>query len=950
MSIKKEQPRERILNANSLVNFRGGFDSVDLGRPFVAASGQLINKTESERDRKQAYADTKRGAADAGRLRTIDENGNMIWHQTPDESVEYQRGFDQSLIRSYEAQWERTNFEKLGQIQMQEDLEPGKRLDIMRAQLEGAVETVPDEYKGSFQQWATSQLSQRGQHMLLQRQRENEKLAVDEAKGAISFSTDQAIAHLRTGDMEAAQENLSRIEDIYEGQVTARNMTREFADMQLTAIRSEVASAGVAAITMDSLFRQEVLPSEINDFADVLEHGSPEGVMKALDGTDIFTAEGVRKRVETDEGRKKLAVELRRMAAGYSQWEAAHKKKSDFLEVLQNPKRYQGQFPSELNSVKDDFLEQIMQDRDGTAAWMTDDARVGQLMRVAVATKTEIKPVMDSLHNVLRTSSNSDDYVRALDLYARFKNLEDSYGDRIGDSIIGSMDEDKREFMDATLAAYEAGMPADRIRDAVGQMREVSIKDAMEAWKKFSGEDDVDSSIPYKMTKAIAQMWDESVGGMPPPEASNKVKSAFYYNWILTRDPEKAMKQSLEQVKKQFSTSEVLAYGATLAPVSDFENPYGWQAPAPVGVQDETMVPAAQPKYPWLEDYVKSELLQLQDQDADTLQLIGDLYADGEYQLGKKVFLNPVPNRPGEYHIMYEADRGALGDTADYFEDKDGKRITIRPGDKRAEISLRNQQAEEMEAMKLSIERRQAMDKSEREAELMVRARQPRLWENTDMPAALEWMDDLPDGMKRASSIEKDKLYARIDELRLKQSYDRGEMFKFTSKDQAKAFITPRNNGKPVVEDVVSAIDGVFPDGTGGRFLRNIAAVESNFGQADGTFRTMGDKGIWQINTGKSAAFAELKRVMAIPGHKIAKMADKAQQTFNLPLREMEIEDLDKPLVNGLLARLYMEHKFGSRLRPGLTVEDEARLWKTHYNTYLGAGSVEGYLRKVGRG
>ena len=148
--------------------------------------------------------------------------------------------------------------------------------------------------------------------------------------------------------------------------------------------------------------------------------------------------------------------------------------------------------------------------------------------------------------------------------------------------------------------------------------------------------------------------------------------------------------------------------------------------------------------------------------------------------------------------------------------------------------------------------------------------------------------------------------------------------------------------GTDVSIAAVAAIDRILPDGTGGQFMLNLIATESDYGKAPGTFRQSGDRGLTQINTGPEGAFREVQRRVGIPGNRVAEAAEKLK-AIGIDVAKLTVRDLDKPIVAVAMARLYML----ADPRPiPKDVQGQAALWKSHYNTWKGAGKESRFPRQ----
>jgi hypothetical protein len=150
-----------------------------------------------------------------------------------------------------------------------------------------------------------------------------------------------------------------------------------------------------------------------------------------------------------------------------------------------------------------------------------------------------------------------------------------------------------------------------------------------------------------------------------------------------------------------------------------------------------------------------------------------------------------------------------------------------------------------------------------------------------------------------------------------------------------KTILVPKAQGEPTVDETVAVTDRLFG---GGEFLKRIAKVESNFGAAKGTFRKSGDRGIWQLN--QKTGFEATKDVESHPG--LEKAHEKIRDELGIDWPNVSFEDLDQPLISALAARLFL-----------LTIPEEipntlkgqAAYWKKHYNTSLGKGAVQKFIK-----
>ncbi len=147
--------------------------------------------------------------------------------------------------------------------------------------------------------------------------------------------------------------------------------------------------------------------------------------------------------------------------------------------------------------------------------------------------------------------------------------------------------------------------------------------------------------------------------------------------------------------------------------------------------------------------------------------------------------------------------------------------------------------------------------------------------------------------------------------------------------------LVPNTSGESTVDETVVVVDQLFG---GGEFLKRVAKVESNFGADKGTFRKRGDRGIWQLN--QKTGFEATKDVESHPGLK--KAHAKIREELGIDWNEVSFEDLGKPLISALAARLFLltiPEKIPD------TLKGQAAYWKKHYNTVKGKGTARKFIK-----
>ena len=139
---------------------------------------------------------------------------------------------------------------------------------------------------------------------------------------------------------------------------------------------------------------------------------------------------------------------------------------------------------------------------------------------------------------------------------------------------------------------------------------------------------------------------------------------------------------------------------------------------------------------------------------------------------------------------------------------------------------------------------------------------------------------------------------------------------------------------KEIIDDVVNVL-GNGKNNTADDLLWETAAAETDLGDAiDNTWST--GVGLFQFDP---VAFNDVKE--RTPKH----IKDLIREHWGIDLDRATINDLRwSPLVSTIFARL----KY--RLIPEeipTTIEERAEYWKKYYNSQLGAGTVEHYIRSA---
>ena len=153
--------------------------------------------------------------------------------------------------------------------------------------------------------------------------------------------------------------------------------------------------------------------------------------------------------------------------------------------------------------------------------------------------------------------------------------------------------------------------------------------------------------------------------------------------------------------------------------------------------------------------------------------------------------------------------------------------------------------------------------------------------------------------------------------------------------------LIPEASGADVVRSVIERIQrsNIFPPDN--QLLRRIAYVESKDGTDPGTYRHGYYGGIWQVDL---TGFRATQDTRAHP--RLRGRFDRIQEKFGIDWRQVQWQDLRKPLYSGLAARLFLSN-IPASIPAASDLRAQGQYWKVHYNSASGAGTVDKFVRDV---
>mmetsp|Transcript_197 Transcript_197/g.284 ORF Transcript_197/g.284 Transcript_197/m.284 type:complete len:179 (-) Transcript_197:115-651(-) len=153
------------------------------------------------------------------------------------------------------------------------------------------------------------------------------------------------------------------------------------------------------------------------------------------------------------------------------------------------------------------------------------------------------------------------------------------------------------------------------------------------------------------------------------------------------------------------------------------------------------------------------------------------------------------------------------------------------------------------------------------------------------------------------------------------------------------------NSGEVAVDKAIALVAEVSNDARlsdASVFLRRIAKAESDFGRHPSTFRNSYYGGIWQVDR---VGYEETKNVMAHPSlRRLHASVEKKFSWMGLPgvvWSKSSWNDCIIPAYSCMAARLFLALITTSIPR---SLPDQAKYWKTHYNTPSGAGTERHFI------
>lgn len=985
MAIEVEKSRVSLISSNQLPDARASIQLSNIAAPLRSLGDKLTAQAKAKAGETEFYdAQTK-----AGSFVGMDANGNYnIWPEMSFQTEEARNAYDGIIVQNYTASFDADLAKHLGEIQGDINLKPAEKQARMDAALTARLEAigkVAPRLVGSLRARGTVEITQRMTSVIGEDATRQAKLQIETLQTNIEAATKKGTAAAAVGLPFADQQ--AEIDAGYDRLVQLGFMPANKAAQGKALAAEFMLTAGTSRRMANLLMQGDLSPDEVEQWAAAIETGA-DVKLEIQSGPDDFGRKGPKitfnssdfiKNVPTQELRGQLAVDLRKAANARAQMLTAMAKGMEYRDHMAWLASDRNTGSAIFDRFHDDFNNDIGEVL--ATKGMDDPEGLGYILG-GVAVARHMPPILTRQLRGMVSSGDPKQIEKVAQMVHLLRTLQDDRGNHVGDQIMASIPEDDANYLLTVVDALDDGFPPDQIQLGIRKMNDpanrVSFSDRVATYNAIDGK-----NFTKDMRAALAEKIVSADGGAPmlvPPEAEEMFKSSFAFTMAITGDPQRSFDKALEMTAPRFVSSRIFLYGSAKAKIDQLTNPRGFEVKqrSPIGLA----LPGTQ--FEWLHDYTATTLLNapLVFDDASvpdgfTKEALQKALTAGGIQpgdaptranawtsyLGKRIFLQPTDtnsDRP-EFTVWFKDERGQMRQLMAQGEDgKPNRPFLLAPftAHQQATARLFNQQQVD------TFRKAQEVD----EGALRMRIMQQQggtgratPWLKQDKELFMRWLKTQPlevqEQYKTDSAAIAEKAAQKIKEL--------NSTIVLPGQDQPPAdpnqpppprdkqgalevdptiALQPKQAGLPVVKTAVRLVDEVIPDGTGGQFMLRMAAQESDFGQAPGTFRLEGDKGIMQIST--NSAFGEVKRRIALGSGSVFEGAQKLKEKLGIDIASMTEADLDKPLVSVAFARLYL---LGIAEPIPKDVAAQASYWKRHYNTVNGAGTEEQFIANAAK-
>lgn len=961
-----QTPQQSLITGNQLPKASGaGVPIPDIQGAFA----RLGTKIKAKSDRNQALASQLEGQRAAAEFTGKDANGNYI----PLPGVDWAKDADYNAAHLNTAEnntrstIQRDALTRFNEIMLGEGTD-AEKLARMEGAGNGFVAGVPDDFKSYARTFVQSEIEQRRATMANQALQRQRTMDIEGVRTRIEDANNMAISGAASGADISKHKNemMTAYDDLVELQVIDQETADRMKVRTLDFIGAMGAQRGVA---MD-LFAGNVDPAELDAFAEALRAGGDAELQADenfaptafniereragnIQRRTIYSTTKLRESFRDPKTVEGVANEFSRLAAYQAQRLKSYEKEIGLFNTINGLQPEQSlpvALRDDLNKTFDAMIAKGAFEDPGGLATM--EATIQR-------TKVMPKSFVDYMSNTI-LNGDLDAAGRMIETWNRIRKRSLA-GRRSGETVLRTMSGEDIAFLDAATEAWKQ----------LGSLEDKAAQDRWDRFTKLSSEKgkDLDASIaayndanrgaygmPITFGTALRNRFNSEYGINMPADFEAEFKQAFHITSTMssTSDPNAAFEKTWEIIRERFAAAPI--YKSGIVRGQDLTNPDDYARTA-----DDVFGASVDP-YQWVNDYTKYEIDKMLDAgmiEASPLQIaqIREIISE-PLPLGTSMWLSATDttSEQPQFEIVVGLPDGDM--RLRIVKDGVDQPLLVDPGIVRAHRNSKVRTRKEAEAEKQRMQNRKDVALDTRWMENLKTSgdlHDDRLgfgdWSAfTEAPSMMtqeqrdKWFLSQPEDWQKqymqdrendAEALEKNLKRVLDQEIKLPAGTDIGPP----------DLISPKAAGPEITKSAIAQIDRVLPDGTGGAFLMNIASVESDFGRAEGTFRAAGDVGIMQINTGDYGAFKEVQRRARIPGDPIQRAAEKLK-AVGVDVAGMTKSDLYKPLHNVAIARLYM--LADNRPIPA-DVEGQAQIWKDHYNTEAGAGTVSDFISKAGR-
>jgi hypothetical protein len=965
MAIGFERRQASLIGAGDLPMARLQASVPDLsGLQGVAnAFMRAGDKKRGEDDQKKKQDELLAGMREGSKFVGRDENGQPVPLTLPDGSPSFRQGYLTAAESNLDARFRAGFSSQMNDIQRRVtagELNPEDASDLMRAALEGAVEASDPAFKSRYFEYGAGEITQRVTLMTSQQANRDADLLATGLNDQIKIDIEKAAAGAAAGLPidEAEARIMANIDTL----VALKRVPKATAEIQKQGVRQVIAGQALTSRLARDLNAGLIDPDDMDRFALGIESGDEFDLLVPVEdemgrpgrATAGFKTTQVIGKITDDRLRASISQKLREAATDYRQRLEVRAKNVAFAEEFARLGKAEHRFDAMSPGMRDDaelFVQRII--TEGRA--FEDDGSMALLMTALQRTKIAPKGLVSTLRN-MTNSGDEKQIEKAIQVYQMMTTLQNEWGDQVGRAIYADMPEDDRDTLDAFRDAYEFGVPAMDIREAMRKLRgkdAISIGDAISHYNKVKGGDEA------TFNKEFTARWQEDFEGSFPLDASDAFRRAYRMNLAITGDAAHAFDKAYAAVSGRYTASDIFVRGVEKTGLMPPVNPYGYEASRKTIFGGN----AQGAEYEWLENEIRMDLAgsRIFEGGGITKAMLADLlnqpndpstfnaafgWTSPDF-LGRTVKLEPTgtsPTQPEFMLRMYDAGGNDMGYLEVEGPDGVERPYTINPWQRHTALTQRAVYQEKRTKLEVARENELAGKKDE-------------LWQlyngqgafiqpapQTD-EAFQQFLETVEPAERDKYLLDRDRIEKGFD-LQMQKLEETGgiDLSKSRALDQT-SLVMPRAAGFDVTANAVAAVDAILPDGTGGAFMMRVAAQESNFGKAGGTFRPRGDRGIFQVNT--SSGFVEVINQARSGKGRVYEAAQKLKNSvLGIDVANLTPADLDKPVVAAAVGRLYF--LVSPRDIPQ-DVAGQARLWKDHYNTYLGSGTVDQFIRSAGK-